>query len=214
MIDCWTETWVIPLAPSATEGLEEGLREPFSVTFINSSSVSSVGIQEGEEGRIYSSSYTASQGSDNINASLAPRPFSYTVHFFLSDTVEPLEKDTFGTSRFVLCTVDFTSHGRPVGVAVGNLWLVWLATFILQPMAHTSHKFPAATPTGVPCEVKSTVERLSSFGESFIRGFTVLLYNNTKRKKPSTRPGNEASSMPQYNGQYLQWTPSNLITLI
>ena len=40
-------------------------------------------------------------------------------------------------------------------VAVGNLWLVWLATFTLQPMAHTNHKFPDATATGVPCEVKS-----------------------------------------------------------
>ena len=47
----------------------------------------------------------------------------------------------------------------PVGVAVGNLWLVWLVTFTLQPMEHTNHKFPTATVTGVPCEVKSTVER-------------------------------------------------------
>ena len=44
-----------------------------------------------------------------------------------------------------------------MGVAAGNLWLVRLATFILQPMEHTNHKFPAATATGVPCEVKSTV---------------------------------------------------------
>ena len=44
-----------------------------------------------------------------------------------------------------------------MGVAVGNLWLVQLATFILQPMEHTNHKFPTATATGVPCEVKSTV---------------------------------------------------------
>ena len=55
------------------------------------------------------------------------------------------------------CTVDFTSHGTPVGVASGNLWLVRLATFTLQPMAHTNHKFPAATATGIPCEVKLTV---------------------------------------------------------
>ena len=54
-------------------------------------------------------------------------------------------------------TVDFTSDGTPVGVAAGNLWLVRLATFILQPMEHTNHKFPAATATGVPSEVKSTV---------------------------------------------------------
>ena len=44
-----------------------------------------------------------------------------------------------------------------MGVAAGNLWLVLLATFILQPMEHTNHKFPAATATGVPSEVKSTV---------------------------------------------------------
>ena len=62
-----------------------------------------------------------------------------------------------------LCTVDFTSHGMPVGVAAGNLWLVWLATFTLQPMEHTNHKFRAATVTGVPCEVKSTVAANSSY---------------------------------------------------
>ena len=45
-----------------------------------------------------------------------------------------------------------------MGVAAGNLWLVRLATFILQPMEHAKHKFPAATATGVPCEVKSTVQ--------------------------------------------------------
>ena len=44
-----------------------------------------------------------------------------------------------------------------MGVVAGNLWLVRLATFILQPMEHTNHKFPAATATGVPSEVKSTV---------------------------------------------------------
>ena len=36
-----------------------------------------------------------------------------------------------------LFTVDFTSDGTPVGVASGNLWLVRLAIFILQPMEHT-----------------------------------------------------------------------------
>ena len=45
-----------------------------------------------------------------------------------------------------------------MGGAAGNLWLVRLATFILQPMEHTNHKFPAATATGVPSEVKSTVQ--------------------------------------------------------
>ena len=44
-----------------------------------------------------------------------------------------------------------------MGVAVGNLWLVRLAIFILQPIEHTNHKFPTVTATGVPCEVKSTV---------------------------------------------------------
>ena len=29
--------------------------------------------------------------------------------------------------------------------------------YILQPMEHTNHKFPAATAMGVPSEVKSTV---------------------------------------------------------
>ena len=43
-----------------------------------------------------------------------------------------------------------------MGVAAGNLWLVRLATFILQPMEHTNHKFPAPMATGVPSEVKST----------------------------------------------------------
>ena len=38
-----------------------------------------------------------------------------------------------------------------MGVAAGNLWLVRLAIFILQPMEHTNHTFPAATATGVPC---------------------------------------------------------------
>ena len=48
-----------------------------------------------------------------------------------------------------------------MGVVVGNLWLVWLATFTLQPMEHTNHKFPAATARGVPCEVKSTAKGTS-----------------------------------------------------
>ena len=58
---------------------------------------------------------------------------------------------------FLFTTVDFTSDGTPMGVAARNLWLVLLATFILQPMEHTNHKFPTATATGVPSEVKSTV---------------------------------------------------------
>ena len=66
------------------------------------------------------------------------------------------------TAYHFLSTVDFTSDGTPVGVAAGNLWLVWLATFILQPMEHTNHKFPAATATGVPSEVKSTVQLIAA----------------------------------------------------
>ena len=61
-------------------------------------------------------------------------------------------------------TVDFTSDGTPMVVAAGNLWLVRLATFIFQPMEHTNHKFPAATATGVPSEVKSTVHTVTVIG--------------------------------------------------
>ena len=57
-----------------------------------------------------------------------------------------------------------------MGVAAGNLWLVWLATIILQPMEHTNHKFPVATATGVPCEVKSTVHVFSGVGRRLILG--------------------------------------------
>ena len=55
-----------------------------------------------------------------------------------------------------------------MGIAVENLWLVQLATFILQSMEHTNHKFPAATATGVPSEVKSTVHKdCHSAGEPY-----------------------------------------------
>ena len=54
-------------------------------------------------------------------------------------------------------TVDFTSHGTPVAVAAGNLWLVCSMGCNVNVANRTNHKFPAATPTGVPCEVKSTV---------------------------------------------------------
>ena len=63
-----------------------------------------------------------------------------------------------------------------MGVAAGNLWLVRLATFILQPMEHINHKFPAATATGVPSEVKSTV----SLEEQF-----QLIALHAKRKVPT-----------------------------
>ena len=63
---------------------------------------------------------------------------------------------------------DFTSDGTPVGVAAGNLWLVRLATFILQPMEHTNHKFPAATARGIPYEVKSTVHTSGHTAGTFV----------------------------------------------
>ena len=58
-------------------------------------------------------------------------------------------------------TVDFTSHGTPVAVAVGSLWFVCSIGCNVNVANHTNHKFPAATPTGVPCEVevKSTVQQ-------------------------------------------------------
>ena len=54
-------------------------------------------------------------------------------------------------------TVDFTSHGTPVAVAAGNLWFVCSIGCNINVANCTNHKFPAATPTGVPSEVKSTV---------------------------------------------------------
>ena len=50
-----------------------------------------------------------------------------------------------------------TSHGTPVAVAVGNLWFVCAIGCNVNVASLTNHKFPTATPTGVPCEVKSTV---------------------------------------------------------
>ena len=55
------------------------------------------------------------------------------------------------------CTVDFTSDGTPVAVAAGNLWFVCFIGCNINVANRTNHKFPAATPTGVPSEVKSTV---------------------------------------------------------
>ena len=57
----------------------------------------------------------------------------------------------------MLHTVDFTSHGTPVAVAAGNLWFVCSIGCNINVANRTNHKFPAATPTGVPSEVKSTV---------------------------------------------------------
>ena len=59
-------------------------------------------------------------------------------------------------------TVDFTSHGTPVAVAAGNLWFVFSIGCNVNVANRTNHKFSAATPTGVPCEVKSTVGFLLS----------------------------------------------------
>ena len=56
-----------------------------------------------------------------------------------------------------MITVNFTSHGTPVAVGAGNLWFVCSMGCNINVANHTNHKFPATTPTGVPCEVKSTV---------------------------------------------------------
>ena len=61
--------------------------------------------------------------------------------------------------------VDFTSDGMPVAVAAGNLWFVCSIGCTISVANRTSHKFPTATPTGVPSEVKSTVYKIkSTFG--------------------------------------------------
>ena len=44
-------------------------------------------------------------------------------------------------------TVDFTSHGMPVAVAVGNLWFVWAIDCNVNVANRTNHKFPAAMAT-------------------------------------------------------------------
>ena len=44
-------------------------------------------------------------------------------------------------------------------IAAGNLWFVCAIGCNVNVANHTNHKFPAATPMGVPCEVKSTVLR-------------------------------------------------------
>ena len=54
-------------------------------------------------------------------------------------------------------TVDFTSHGTPMAVAAGNLWFVCSIGCNINVANRTNHIFPNVTPTGVPCEVKSTV---------------------------------------------------------
>ena len=59
--------------------------------------------------------------------------------------------------NFQVNTVDFTSHGTPVAVAAGNLWFVCSIGCNVNVANRTNHKFPAATPTGVPSEVKSIV---------------------------------------------------------
>ena len=56
-----------------------------------------------------------------------------------------------------LSTVDITSHGTPVTVTAGNLWYVCSIGCNVNVANRTNHKFPAAMPTGVPCEVKSAV---------------------------------------------------------
>ena len=50
----------------------------------------------------------------------------------------------------------------PVAVAAGNLWFVCSIGCNVNVANRTNHKFPTATPTGVPCEVKSTVTEQTS----------------------------------------------------
>ena len=44
-----------------------------------------------------------------------------------------------------------------MAVAAGNLWFVCSIGCNINVANRTNHKFPTATPTGVPSEVKSTV---------------------------------------------------------
>ena len=44
-----------------------------------------------------------------------------------------------------------------MAVAAGNLWFVCSIGCNINVANHTNHKFPAATLTGIPSEVKSTV---------------------------------------------------------
>ena len=44
-----------------------------------------------------------------------------------------------------------------MAVTAGNLWFVCAIGCNVNVANHTNHKFPTATPTGIPCEVKSTV---------------------------------------------------------
>ena len=57
-----------------------------------------------------------------------------------------------------------------MAIAAGSLWFVWAIDRNVNVANRTNHKFPAATATGVPCEVKSTVnldrqtDKLKCFG--------------------------------------------------
>ena len=44
-----------------------------------------------------------------------------------------------------------------MAIAAGNLWFVCSIGCNANVANHSNHKFPAAMPMGVPCEVKSTV---------------------------------------------------------
>ena len=56
----------------------------------------------------------------------------------------------------------------PVAVAVGNLWFVWAIDCNVNVANRTSHKFPAATATGVPCEVKLNQLHAASLIDHFV----------------------------------------------
>ena len=50
-----------------------------------------------------------------------------------------------------------------MAVAVGNLWFVCAIGCNVNVANRTKHKFPNATPTGVPCKVKSTDQLFTFF---------------------------------------------------
>ena len=79
------------------------------------------------------------------------------MHLFCHSAILPFRHSAFSPGP--VCTVNFTSHGMPVAVAAGNLWFVCAIGCNVNVANRTNHKFPDATPTGVPCEVKSTVQQ-------------------------------------------------------
>ena len=74
--------------------------------------------------------------------------------------------------------VDFTSDGTPVAGAAGNLWFVCSIGCNINVANCTNHKFPTATPTGVPSEVKSTVAHYGQYASASLSCalFGVIVY--------------------------------------